>query len=812
MVCRQISYQIENVTNRQFGFLWELYWDEPELLGQITSKLVIPLAGTDRIRASPANAAELQLIFDFLFPGGFCCWVSLASDKAYLGQINRDRLEKLKLDDNRLKHWVEETYKDGYRFNQFPKWQQLSIQIDERFYQHLAVIGKQIKTLLEDEIQSPVEPLSSCSNELDIFKKVENIWESKSKISSILLFAVSGSGKTRSIKHLLSRKWGFYFQACNVAEASAEIHSPYRSKGSRDTLTLGRFIRRSPNRFPNHFGSENPLINPIKWIQQWLTNLIYCRVLVLKAFMGVVDSELPHLCNSNSLYSLPRLWLFLQTNSKVDLFDNLFQLSCAKTSTTHIEMSHFSRLFRDEPFFYCLDEAQADLDFTINVDSHQVSLLECWSKSFTHHSPLPGLDVNYEPLELIVEPDDVNFKPKLGLHRKSPNPAPCIFAGTSLKAQEAEGSINKHGFTYGIPSGRNSGKVELLSDFPLTETEHQFGLVMEKHGTAGIVGTADQGIRSNLIDMISKYGKPLRGRTGWTVRYLKHVNGWLLSHNAHNLLPDFSLEPGIQKLAEEVINEVKNDLIARLQRIATEDLMELMSDICWTVIQCDLFSRPVAFSNIYGPKMISEAFAIMREYPGQGQGSQYWLVERLAVDAAKEYFVNQKPDLVEIKLLEFLRMASNDSSLFGKASEWFLAWVSMPQTFTGLTDILQRLNRIFNVSGVKLCGSEGDHLPELLNLLSEATPLNGGQKLNLSQYDIIQGSNTGLMYRIQGVELSEWMGQIRNTRKDTGRKVDATFYFPENQAGPDLVFALKSNSSRNLVLCLLQVSTRPFLQ
>lgn len=56
------------------------------------------------------------------------------------------------------------------------------------------------------------------------------------------------------------------------------------------------------------------------------------------------------------------------------------------------------------------------------------------------------------------------------------------------------------------------------------------------------------------------------------------------------------------------------------------------------------------------------------------------------------------------------------------------------------------------------------------------------------------------------IELPVWMRSIRELATTTGthRRINATFYFPDNNAGPDLVFALQHHSGVP-ILCLLQV-------
>ena len=56
------------------------------------------------------------------------------------------------------------------------------------------------------------------------------------------------------------------------------------------------------------------------------------------------------------------------------------------------------------------------------------------------------------------------------------------------------------------------------------------------------------------------------------------------------------------------------------------------------------------------------------------------------------------------------------------------------------------------------------------------------------------------------IELPEWMKSTRELASNTGtaRPINASFYFPDDNAGPDLVFALQRSGVP--MLCLLQVS------
>lgn len=94
-------------------------------------------------------------------------------------------------------------------------------------------------------------------------------------------------------------------------------------------------------------------------------------------------------------------------------------------------------------------------------------------------------------------------------------------------------------------------------------------------------------------------------------------------------------------------------------------------------------------------------------------------------------------------------------------------------------------------------------------LKSAKTLEGGGLKDFIRDHCLVEGEKTGHCYdqSQSAVPIWEWMRSIRENEKPV-----ASFYFPDNLAGPDLVFALKSSKRReksprdDIVLCIVQVS------
>jgi hypothetical protein len=72
--------------------------------------------------------------------------------------------------------------------------------------------------------------------------------------------------------------------------------------------------------------------------------------------------------------------------------------------------------------------------------------------------------------------------------------------------------------------------------------------------------------------------------------------------------------------------------------------------------------------------MIAQGYVVVR---ADREGSrEYFLEERLALEAAKEFFFTEIPKSLEKTLGKLLASQVTNPSGFGKTAEWFLAWVS----------------------------------------------------------------------------------------------------------------------------------------
>ena len=667
---------IESDQDESVGLLWELYRKRLYLLENMLFKLTVPITCAfnttslnhplDQWLSNPSP--HLLPIVDLLFPQEFPNKrkaFMLAYDEPYLAQISGD---------------LRPADKDSEPFSsRIAGWKQLNQGLEERFDQTVTEARQTMKAFLEAKLECSEDYtkdyiLRDYSGETDLIDKMKLMGEEDAPCSSILLFAVSGSGKTRRIKHLLSQNFGFFFQACNlpVDIALCGLHGPRKIDGAGDTSLLAKIMMHSrsiTDKYPDMSGfpiSYSHILPTL--IIRWLMNLIHCRIILLHQFIDVAFRETK--IQYHFRHFLPQLWLDFQTTSftgelnLVDPFESLFQVSCLlpkinerlETAMNHLRSV---RDLRDlsSPLLYCLDEAQSDLDYNIptggGYSEMNLSLFHIW-------------------VECLSRMREDHSGPQF------------IFAGTSLQVDNAfEAVINPACLPKSFRA-LLAKNAFLFSDFPLVKTENQFYKMMEKQGTVDVLdkvgyecGVSLKGFKSIILD----HGKALLGRPKWSIMYLERINAELkalrirLDPLKDEVEVEASLTRLVKKTAGTVGDEILADLRTRLKNLTKQVSPEFISNICWVVINSDLLDRPIAFKDDVGPRMISEAFAVIK--PVKDGSSQYFIEEHLAVHAAKLFFLTQKPAEVEKVLLEFQARLTNDASSFDKHAEWFLAWVCL---------------------------------------------------------------------------------------------------------------------------------------
>ena len=304
-------------------------------------------------------------------------------------------------------------------------------------------------------------------------------------------------------------------------------------------------------------------------------------------------------------------------------FDEAFQLSCL----LDVSLRHSPKIIEqanmrlgDQKFYYCVDEAQGDIDTLIQTPDYTISLLTLWAEELS---------------QISISWGKIQFGKKL-----STRIHPLIFSGTSLRTTNAIKAIK---FERNFPFFNNWRECCVFSTFPLVRDDEQFKTAMSEHGLQDLVQNVP-------LELIVEHAKPLYGRPAWSVWYLKNVKRILRDKPAEDLT-----EEEIKNASNETVNKVKDNLKFRLRELDLEGKTNsIVEDLCRVVVWSDLTDRPTHFWDDTGPKMIEQAFAVTRKISGgktsdgitSDETLQYMLEERLALDAAKEYILTVGSDLV----------------------------------------------------------------------------------------------------------------------------------------------------------------------
>ncbi|KAF6218892.1 hypothetical protein HO133_005435 [Letharia lupina] len=636
-----------------------------------------------------------------------------------------------------------------------------------------------------DRVEKDVEIFLNTDNE-----ELEGASEVHSKDISIensddvhLLYAVSGSGKTRRIERLLHSQWGYYLLPGNVNPTEqrncGNLYDPQREEYSKDSCVLWRLLREIDKIMP---GME---IDKLQ-IRNWFHCLILSRHLIFDRFLKVAGKQQA---------MTPAKWLGFQKSCSIsDPFKTLFKLLLLVNSGSKdlgYETPDLDPVLKENAFYYCLDEAQCCLD-----------------------TPLPFSNIgrykDENTLQLICGQILLDFKADVRFQ----NPGlRFIVSGTSLKLKETVSIIKGTQEWRETHEDIVSAKCETVTDFPLlTSAQELLNLIKERGLFQKIESDSD------LVDEVKKCGVPLRGRYLWSALYVDHLKEHFTNHRKLDMKT-------ILEAANKTIDEAKRSLKERLSRLQKEKYNDVLQELCWVVIQSDLLDMPTKFEKDEDHQMISEAFAVVEKSSSVGV-----LKERLAMEAAIEWFRKEQWDMYSGNVKKYLRFSANDASSFGKAAEWWLA--------LELWHCLHHSNRV--------TGSEGEiRRGQILKTLSKASrdgkvpEISGGTRTGLcssspeplklaSTHRLVEGKNIGHVYDGKtswgfssrgetpnldhAVPIWEWMKSIRECKEPV-----ASFYFPDTLAGPDILFSLElkdsvkseESSFRGRIMCILQLKTGP---
>ena len=296
-----------------------------------------------------------------------------------------------------------------------------------------------------------------------------------------------------------------------ISSGDFGIHRPHRQAGSKDTYSLGQLLDCANEHAKFQFLYWEATSSIPVFQEVWLDLLVRCRFLIFPRFLSIANDMRLQIPRNR----LQRLWLLLQTSDEKDVFDRFFQI--CSICVFFPENDHYRMVMLEEvqetlanlgfsgPLCYCLDEAQADLDFTINHAGETWLFLDVWANTF-----MELFHARYR------EPHDDGFL-------RWPGSDISIFSGTSLKLKEAVSTI-KHMRSYNLLMHPNEWVPYELYHLRQAATVANFRAIIEQ---SKIVATLSQQYSTKKVKIKAKIidcAKKLFGRPRWSDLFLCNLN------------------------------------------------------------------------------------------------------------------------------------------------------------------------------------------------------------------------------------------------------------------------------------------------
>lgn len=503
------------------------------------------------------------------------------------------------------------------------------------------------------------DALYSCGEDIITFLKREKEVDSDplsadpETVSHVQIFVgPSGCGKTSKIHALLKKHWGLYLLPGNLPKTTDEVglqgrlqYKPRGGGGSRDTQTWVDDAKSI-----SEFGAPSD------------RHAIHRAFVVLMARIWILEQF--RIIGPNRT---PGDWLKLQIDCKEkqnDIFNRLYRVRRFPGR----RIPKVSNVLCTKLIF-CFDEAQCDLKA---LPPGEIK----WPKQ----KFLSEETFRFQPLRHMIS---ATFMLKF-FFGNSKNVEICL-SGTALQFHDIQRMIESE-------TDRLRPLVILWpEDYINAHLDHppkinrKFYLIENEEDFRNL--TRARGYRyddEELASMIIKHSKPLYGRIVWSVCYLDEIHKLIHRPGGDHTMV---LDEDIKEASVKVYEVAKEGLIERLKdmrrrRVTDERLRlheELIDELCSLAIRSDLLGESTIFRSSESMDLVAFGFGFLEE-PQGSDVSQVRLKERVAVDAAIEYFQGQRlsngQSEYDRALVSFLYDQQSNASALGKVAELFFAWVS----------------------------------------------------------------------------------------------------------------------------------------
>ena len=268
-----------------------------------------------------------------------------------------------------------------------------------------------------------------------------------------------------------------------------------------------------------------------------------------------------------------------------------------------------------------------------------------------------------------------------------------------------------------------------------------------------------------------------RGRYRWSVYYVEKLLETFFMNRA---ITDHIIDE-VTKNAKYIL---KGPLKRRLKDLAKmPEKTTMLKEVFDMAIDADLFGRSRILCSNSTSDLIEQALGYVESASSEGvEAIRVCLAERLVVESVMEYLeeTGQLMTLVD----EYLYANQFSETAIGEATEFGFAvsvkWLSS-QTLPQRQDFVSAFDTVYRISAAGCAFN---------------------QKLDLGNFSLEAGDGLSRDYRSDNGEnlgLTQW---LRLVRENAPRP---TFFFPEQVAGPDVMFVFKENGGMKRIVFAIQV-------
>jgi hypothetical protein len=326
----------------------------------------------------------------------------------------------------------------------------------------------------------------------------------------------------------------------------------------------------------------------------------------------------------------------------------------------------------------------------------------------------------------------------------------------------------------------------------------------------------DKNFQDTPSKVLSDCSLPLRGRIRWSVLFIERIFMKFVEYNVRSATDSHFLTDNIREASQSTEKMIKNQLKARIEELKEKGHHFLVKDLYQTAVRAHLLHMPTVFQDAESAQLVTAGIATLK--PSEGATLKQELAEPLVLQAVIEHLRTEGSRHEEI-LKELLFDSQDDASTFGKVTEYYVGWVSYQslrkaiftnkvQAFGGLLskeDGIAHMAPKKRESFLKILdkaaaiprSDEPLHRPTISACLGSLEKYTIDQPNQNIKNDVSLGSPK--------LKFHAWLGRILHPER---KKYFPTFFFPSNQAGPDIVFCLRKRNKQDeakRLLCAIQV-------